>query len=111
MPYSRRSRFRHAERSAVRRGERVRTVVTRTGHRIRVAFGRAGSRVLSVLHPKDERRGMDRSLYMGPVDNPRNVPRADPVHRHSHREPSHHVGPCDEACRRADRVHGHRYGY
>jgi len=30
------------------------------------------------------------------------------THGHSHTDPSHHIGPCDEACRANGRVHRHR---
>lgn len=29
------------------------------------------------------------------------------AHKESHSDPSHHVGPCDEACRRGIRAHIH----
>ncbi len=28
-------------------------------------------------------------------------------HRHAHKDPSHHIGSCDDACRRGIRPHGH----
>jgi hypothetical protein len=30
------------------------------------------------------------------------------IHAEPHSSPSHHVGPCDAACRRGERDHGHR---
>lgn len=30
------------------------------------------------------------------------------LHRAAHSDPSHHIGPCDEACRRGRRLHAHR---
>jgi len=29
-------------------------------------------------------------------------------HRGAHASPTHHVGPCDEACRHGSRIHAHR---
>jgi len=31
------------------------------------------------------------------------------VHAHSHVRPTHHVGPCDESCRKAMSPHAHLY--
>lgn len=105
MPYSDRSEFEHEERSRVRKGERVRTVVEPDGTEVRLAFpkgrrARGSGRVVSVLRPVDA-QGKPFYNRLRPGETERSE-------THPHSDPSHHIGPCDLACRTGHVPHRHR---
>lgn len=93
MPFSFRSRFRHEEKSSPKGVVRIRT--KREGeHEVRLGITASGqARVISVLHPKGERRR----------------PRARSGRKHAHPHGSrHHRGACPPSCRHGRMSHGHR---
>lgn len=129
MPYSDRARFTHDERRSARGFVRVRTVRVRGGKELRIGYRRDGSSaVISVLRPKysakasrrDPMRTRQRAYAVGlryPAGSRENADAMSlgaahgvyDTHAERHSSPYHHVGSCDETCRRGLRPHAHRH--
>jgi hypothetical protein len=97
---------RRAKREANARRKAARLQVQAARADVRAAAARQKARTLERFLPP--------SMASGPIYGDRRVSPDDwredthYTHAEAHRFPTHHVGPCDEMCRRGSTVHAHR---